>query len=298
MSTLDYIFPVKREYERCAKLLQQSGILNLLDGNQKYLPSLEQVCSLLYSHRELVTIKAAQGFNKLLLTPLAIPIPALAGLLETQLSLKAHSGNIYRSKLDPKSPGVPVKISAGKKIWFWDTLRQAIDGNQLIYFPRHYGDQPWGWSKTEVISHPGICAFRGWSIGLIEEGPFTARQDKAKTLAGRKQLETGLSPREYMDLLQQQPYCQETGFTLEDFFIRFLTRLLKQDEISYDRYDHNSLWLLGHYIPYLSSVKSGLVPTGWWHRVYGRLRLDAHRPGNRQCTSSWGTSTVVRLPAA
>jgi len=36
-------------------------------------------------------------------------------------------------------------------------------------------------------------------------------------------------------------------------------------------------------------------PSGWWHRDFGRARLDAHRPGNKLCTRSWGGSSTVRL---
>ena len=36
-------------------------------------------------------------------------------------------------------------------------------------------------------------------------------------------------------------------------------------------------------------------PSGWWHRDFGRARLDAYRPGNKLCTRSWGGSSTVRL---
>jgi len=58
-----------------------------------------------------------------------------------------------------------------------------------------------------------------------------------------------------------------------------------------------SMGVIGHdgYVKYVEHLRSGLVPTGWWHRDFGRVRLDAHRPGNRRCTRSWGGSSTVRL---
>ncbi|MCX5971846.1 MAG: hypothetical protein NTV14_10175, partial [Coprothermobacterota bacterium] len=112
---------------------------------------------------------------------------------------------------------------------------------------------------------------------------------------GRRQLEIGSSPRDYLRILQTEAYHGETGKTFEDFVIGFLTRLETTHEVSNDRHDHNALWFLGQYVKYVEQVKSDLVPTGWWHREFGRVRLDAHRPGNRLCTSSWGGSSTVRL---
>jgi hypothetical protein len=76
--------------------------------------------------------------------------------------------------------------------------------------------------------------------------------------------------------------------------MRFITRLETTHEISNDRYDNNASWLLGQYVKYLPRLRSDLVPTGLWHRDFGRLRLDAHRPGNKRCTKSWGCATTVR----
>ena len=74
----------------------------------------------------------------------------------------------------------------------------------------------------------------------------------------------------------------------------FLTRLDTTHEVSNDVADNNALWCLAHYvkIPYAECV-----PTGRWHRSVGRMRLDMHRTNNKQCTKSWGGSTVVRLGA-
>ena len=129
-------------------------------------------------------------------------------------------------------------------------------------------------------------------MGLVESLPIMPQQGRGKTLGGRRQLEIGSSPREYLQTLQTEAYQGETGKTLEDFITKFLTRLETTNEISNDRYDNNSLWCLGQFV----KIKyAEVVPTGWWNRDFGRARLDMHRTGNKLCTRGWGGSSTVRL---
>ena len=111
-------------------------------------------------------------------------------------------------------------------------------------------------------------------------------------MEGRKQLESGLSPREYLGILGTHPYNGETGRTLEDFISGFIVRLENADEVSNDGDDLNALWCLGQYykLPYAE-----VVPVGRWVRGVGRVRLDSHRTGNKKCTRIAGASTTVRL---
>jgi len=116
------------------------------------------------------------------------------------------------------------------------------------------------------------------------------QQGQGKTVGGRRQLETGSSPRDYLRALQTQVYEGETGRTLEDFITRFLTHLETTNEVSNDRYDDNALWCLGQYL----KVKyAEPVLTGWWGRNFERARLDMHRSGNR--LGSWGGPSTLRL---
>lgn len=195
----------------------------------------------------------------------------------------------------PSDPLLPVRVNTEKHVWLWDTLRQALDTDELIYFPQEYSSNHRGQTKLEAVNNGHICAVPGWSVGLVESLPMMPQQGRGKTLGGRRQLEIGSSPRDYLATLQTQAYQGETGKTLEDFMTKFLTHLETTNEVSNDRYDNNALWFLGQYVKYVKHVKSDLVPTGWWHRDFGRARLDAHRPGNRLCTRSWGGSSTVRL---
>ena len=298
---------IKAEYEACVSLLERAGILPAMscgsapgvtgaDGISYPVPAFEKVADIFRNSRKLANEKKEQGFVRLLLTPLAMPICSLAEILRVKLLERVKAGSIYRSRRLSSDAQFPVKVNADKQVWIWDTLKQLADEDKIVYFPREYISDHRGQRKTEVLCDSSICAVPGWSVGLAEDMAMIPVHGTGKTLRGRKQPETGASPREYLLMLREDEYSGETGKTIEDFIIMFLTRLDTAGEISNDRLDGNALWLIGQYAEYSAKVKSDLVPTGWWHREFGRLRLDAHRPGNKLCTKNWGVSTIVRLP--
>jgi hypothetical protein len=187
---------------------------------------------------------------------------------------------------------MPVRVNAEKQVWIWDTLREALDTDELVYFPQEYSTNHRGQTKLEVVNNGRICAVPGWSVGLVESLPIMPQQGRGKTLGGRRQLEIGSSPRDYLLTLQTQAYQGETGKTLEDFITRFLTHLETTNEVSNDVDDKNAVWCLAQYL----RVSYGdLVPTGRWIRSVGRARLDMHRSNNKQCAKNFGASTTVRL---
>jgi len=300
------LFPVVKEYARCVATLNRSGILTLLPKSETFgvigiggteypVPTHEQVVDLFVHNGELIERKVPQGFDRLELTPMAMPTTLLIDLLEAALLKHAAEGRICQTRRSSSDPLIPVRVNPEKTVWIWDTLRQALDADELVYFPQEYSSNHRGQTKLDVVNNGRFCAVPGWSVGLVESAPITPQHGRGKTVGGRRQLEIGASPRDYLRTLQTQAYHGETGKTLEDFITAFLTHLETTNEVSNDRYDNNALWLLGQYVRYVKHVQSDLVPTGWWHRAYGRARLDAHRPGNRLCTRSWGVSSTVRL---
>jgi len=299
----EQLFPVEREYARCVTTLNRTGILTLLpksesigvigiDGKEYPIPTQEQVVELFDHNRELVSRKVPQGFDRLELTPMAMPTPILIDRMKAAILKHAAEGKIYQTRRSLSDPLISVRVNTEKHVWIWDTLRQALDTDEIVYFPQEYSNNHRGQTKLEVVNNGRICAVPGWSVGLVESLPIMPQQDRGKTLGSRRQLETGSSPRDYLRTVQTQAYQGETGKTLEDFITKFLTHLETTNEVSNDRYDNNALWCLGQYV----KVKyAHLVPTGWWHRDFGRVRLDMHRTGNRLCTKSWGGSSTVRL---
>jgi len=302
----EQIFPVENEYTRCVKALKSAGILTLLpesgcfgvigtEGKEYPIPTKEQIVELFEHNSELVSRKLLQGFDCLEITPMAIPLEIIIERMKEAILKQAAEGKIYHARLSSSDSLTPVYVNKEKHVWIWETLKYAMDTDELVYFPQEYSDNHKGQTKSEVLNNKFICAFPGWSVGLVERLSVMPQQSSGKTLGGRGQLEIGFSPRDYLLTLRTKPYQGETGKTLEDFITKFITHLEISNEISYDRYDDNALWLLGQYVRYVNHLKSDLVPTGWWHRPFGRVRIDAHRPGNRLCTKSWGVSTIVRL---
>lgn len=296
-------FPFEKEYARATAALNRTGILILLprsgspgvigiDGKEYPVPTHEQLQEVFARNKELVDRKMRQGFTQLQLTPIAMPVSRLIGLMRSAIVRHAAEGLIYQTRRSPSDPLVPVRVNAEKQVWIWDTLKQALDADELVYFPQEYSNDHWGQTKLEVVNNRRICAVPGWSVGLVEDSRIMPEQGQGKTLGGRRQLEIGHSPREYLQTLQTETYEGETGKTLEDFITDFLTHLETTNEVSSDVKDHNALWCLGQY---LRISYAEVVPTGRWVRDVGRVRLDMHRTGNKVCTKNWGVSSTVRL---
>lgn len=294
---------LEKEYARTITALNRTGILTLLprsenlgvigiDGKEYPVPTQEQVVELVANNRELVGRKVPQGFDRLELTPMAMPLPYLFDLMKAAILKHAAEGKIYQARRSASEPHTPVRVNKEKQVWIWDTLRQAIDTDELVYFPQEYSSNHRGQTKLGVINNGRICAFPGWSVGLVESFPIMPEQGQGRTLGGRRQLEIGSSPNEYLQSLQSEAYQGETGKTLEDFICKFLTHLETTNEVSNDVDDNNALWCLAQY---LKISYAELVPTGRWHRSVGRTRLDMHRTNNKLCTKRWGGSTTVRL---
>jgi hypothetical protein len=301
--TAEGLFPLEKEYTRTITALNRTGILTLLpqsenlgvigiDGKDYPVPTQEQLQEVFTRNKELVDRKMRQGFTQLQLTPIAMPTSQLIDLMKAAIIKHAAEGKIYQTRRSPSDPLIPVRVNTEKHIWIWDTLRQALDRDELVYFPQEYSSNHRGQTKLEVITNGSICAVPGWSVGLVESLPIMPQQGQGKTLWGRRQLEIGYSPREYLQILQTEAYRGETGKTLEDFITKFLIHLETTNEVSNDVNDKNALWCLGQY---LKITYAELVPTGRWYRDVGRARLDMHRTGNKLCTKSWGGSSTVRL---
>lgn len=295
---------IERNYSRCVTALKSSGILIRLPesenpgvigiDSEKYpIPRLEQVAELFERNRELVGRKVQQGFDRLELTPMAMPIAHLTDRLKTAILKHTTEGRIFQTRRFASDPLLPVRVNKEKQVWAWNTLLSVINANDIVYFPKDYSSDHQGLTKAEVVYNNQICAFPGWSVALAESLSIMAQHEHGKILGGRRQLETGLSPKEYLHLLPTPAYYGETGNTLEDFITRFIVRLGTLNEVSNDRSDNNALWCLGQY----AEIKyAEVVPTAYWIRDLGRVRLDMHRTGNKLCTRSWGGSTLVRLP--
>jgi hypothetical protein len=296
-------FSVEEQYFRCRSNLESTGIIKQLplsksrgvigiDSKEYPIPTADQVSKVFELNYRLVKLKTRQGFDRLELVPFAMPIRAMAEILAKEIICRGETGQIYKTSQTPNDLQTKTRVNKEKHVWFWQTLLDGIDNDALVYFPSSYTVNNIGKSKLEIISDPHVCAFLGWSIGLTESYTFLPKQGDGKTIADRKQLEYGFSPNEYREILKNTQYFGETGRTIEDFIIAFLSRLNEKNEISNDINDCNATWLLGQYlkVPY-----ADLVAVGRWIGNLGRVRIDLHRSNNKRCTWNVGATTTVRL---
>lgn len=294
---------IKRQYKKLVKALLSSNILIILpkknilgivgiDGREYPMPTEDELLMIFDNNKELVRTKAAQGFSVLRLTPLAMASSVLINLMETVILKHASSGKIYQMRKKAADPLIPARVNPEKQVWVWERLKEVLDTGKMIYFPKEYSNNHQGLSKIEAVKEKNICAFPGWSVSLAEETVIMPEQGKAKKIGGRKQLEIGCSPREYLKQLKAESYQGETGWTLEDFITNFIISLETKNEVSHDVADRNGSWCLAQYwvLPYAE-----VVPAGRWIRKVGRARLDSHRTGNKLCAKDFGAMTMVRL---
>ncbi len=296
---------VEKEYARTISAMNRTGILTLLprseelgvigiDGKEYPVPTQEKLQEVLARNRELVDRKMRQGFTQVQLTPIAMPTSQLIDRVKTALLTHAAVGKIIQAKRDSTDADIPVRVNTGGPIWIWDRVRQALDTPSLVYFPQAYTNRNHqGLTKEEVMRKTRLCAVPGWSVGLIEPILIMPQQGQGKVIGGRKQLEEYSTPRDYLRILSTPTHQGETGWTPEDFLTHFITQLETTNQVSHDRHDGNALWLLGSYMPN-SMPNAKLVPVGYWDRDAGRrMRLSAHRTGNRLRT--WVARSTVRL---
>lgn len=296
-------FSVGEQYYRCRSNLESTGIIKQLplskslgvigvESKEYPIPTTDQLTKIFELNNELVTLKIRQGFDRLELVPFAMPIRTMAEILAKEIIWRGEAGQIFKTSQTPNDLQTKTRVNKEKHVWFWQTLLDGIDNEALVYFPSSYTVNNIGKSKFEIISDPHICAFPGWSIGLTESYTFLPKQGEGKTIADRKQLEYGFSPNEYREIFKNAQYFGETGRTIEDFIITFLSRLNEKNEVSNDINDCNAAWLLGQY---LKAPYADLVVVGRWIGNLGRVRVDLHRSNNKKCTWNVGATTTVRL---
>lgn len=207
-----------------------------------------------------------------------------------QRAILDHStvGKIFESKQHLTDPDTRIAADTQEPVWVWDTLREADRSGTIVYFPKTYDTNHGGLSKEAVIHDPNICAIPGWSVGFVEPLAILPKQGEGKTMNGRKQLETGMTPIDFLQTLGTQPYQGETGRTPEDFLVDFLTRLQTTNQVSYEWQAHSALWLLGSYLP-----GTGDVPRAYWDRDYRQLSMVTF--DLRVSSELLGAASTVRL---
>lgn len=239
-------------------------------------------------NQELVTRKTGQGLTRLDLTPFGAPTTYLLSRIIRVLKVRDKKTLVFHSKRDNAEPNHPANVDTTTPVWIEDGIESEIDREELVYFPTSFTDNHGGKTKAAILTDPAICAIPGWSIRFSEPAVIIPLPDQVRSLGGRSQLPTNMTPHDYLAALRNPMYAGETGRTIEDFLTDFAVRLHETGQVSFDWNQRSALWLIGNLDP-----QTGCVLRGNWDRGEGRLRVVVDHPGDQ--FGNWGAAPTVRL---
>lgn len=313
---------VKDQDERQKQLLIATGVVHELpggeygitdiEGNERPMPSLAHIRAELRHHKEILGDKEKQGFKKLLLVPIGMPLNDLINVYEATLWQHYQAKTLFATMRAPgDTPRFPddlpfdantiAAIKSGAKkyeeVWtkrgdvfandnsaldVWSEYKGADKAGTLVYFPKQFDADPakhQGKTKKELLAQPNQ-PFPGWRVLLVEDLPNIPRQGQGGALAkgGRTPLEANKKGREYLALLTDpkpdNPYRHEEGFTPEDWLMLAITHLQETNQVIDDWQGNGSVaFLTGAYFE-----TSDGVPDAYWFRGYRQAYLDRSGP--------------------
>ncbi len=282
---------LRESYDTQIKLLSQVGILTILpekmalgivgiDGKEYPVPSYEEIKERLEKRKEELEPKMNQGFTKILLVPMAMPLDTLIEKLKQRLVAHKKEGKLFNTD------GKPVELNTENPMWVWNEYAKADKEGKLVYYPKSFEkNNHGGKTKKEIIDEGS-----SWRVSLVEDLPDLPAENSGKSMGGRKQLETNKTASTYLKLLQtDKQYNQEDGFTPEEWLTYFLSHLEAKNQII-DNYQSKgkASFLTGAFFP-----SQGLLPFGYWGSVGGQAELAGVRPSHAVSHSAARSSVRV-----
>ena len=170
-----------------------------------------------------------------------------------------------------KENGDVYDIFGNKALSANSKYKNADINGKLVYFPKEFSEKHHqGKTKLELLKKQR----EGWNVMFIENLPNIPQKGEEKEIKGRKQLEAGKTPLEYLEILKTNPdYKNETGMTPEDQIIYAMKYLEQNNQIIDDYFGNGSSpCQLGSYF---HTSESEAVPLVYWDRI------------NRQACLSW-----------
>jgi hypothetical protein len=278
-----------QKYRSCLVALNRTGLLSILpecerlgiiglNGQEYPVPTVAEVtdlCNLMIPEQQrLVEEKVRQGFTKLQLTPLGSPLLVICDRVQNAIKKHYDEGKLFQMKHDLDDADHPISIDKEEPLFVRSELLVAQKRGDMIYFPNEYTENHAGMMKGQWLE--ASKPLEGWRIILIENLAFLPSNGRGIETNGRKQLESGSSPKAYLDFIQHsEQYRGEVGFTLEDELIRFLHHLETTNQISSDWDEASGVWILGNYLS-----EDDLVVRVHWSCGHGRLHLGGGSPND------------------
>ena len=208
-----------------------------------------------------------------------------------------HRQNYFlqkKTQADQNEQLVPLALDKNQPLYDWDGYDEADINGKLVYQPKEFSKNHKGKTKQEILKEQEKeSTTPGWHIILIEDMPDIPRENKGKTIGGRKQFEANDTPNNYLKTLRDSkkdnPYQGEEGMTPEDQLMYAITHLEETDQVIDDYQGNGSIsYQVGAYFP-----ASGYVPSAYWRRDGRRAYLDGNDPDNRD--GNCGVRSAVRI---
>ncbi|MCG2692919.1 hypothetical protein L6279_02300, partial [Candidatus Parcubacteria bacterium] len=249
-----------------------------IDGGKYPMPELKDIIQEVKGNKEKFRIKFEQGLIEMQMTPIAM---SLGEHVEKhkQVILKHHrEGKLFATKKDPHDPNEQLEsleLDENQPIWVWEKYQDADTNGELVYFPQEFSQNHRGKTKQQLIEETKNTPFPGWLVIFREKLPNIPRQGQGQEIKARKQLEAGLTPNQYLEILKTNPiYQNETGMTPEEQ-ITYAIKHLEQTNQVIDDYSGkgSASYQLGAYF-----TADGNVPDASWDRGDRQAGLDRSDP--------------------
>lgn len=287
---------LKFQYDRIVESLYATGVLlgnvdlEIMGIDKEFypVPSYEKILEVLIKKQSIIQEKISQGFTQLQLTPIATPIEILKDRYAMLLIKHKQENQLFATRKNPNDKPIPLDLDTTNPIYIYQEFINGEQSGDLIYYPQQFQkDNHGGLTKPELILKLQNSPCPGWNVLLLEDNAFLPQENQGKTINGRKQIENGKTPIDYLNLLQtQKPYHNESGLTIEDWLTQAILRLQTRDEVINDFNDGNSTFLIGNFL------KEGFLPRGCWDRYRRACVIRDDFPGYRY--TSYGVRSAVR----
>ena len=310
---------LKSQWESQVKALNETGVLEILPDCQDIgivgidptdptktkeypIPTYAEIQAMITPEQlQILELKQSQGFIKMLLVPIGIPLEILIDRYKRLIIDKHSKGELL------STDGTKLELDKDNPIFVWDKIKikNADTDGRLTYFPQDYQNPNFkGFTKNELISGMAnnpkhqdylnqVKPTNAWQVIFIEDNPDLPAENQGKTVNQgqpnqRKQLEANDSSINYLKKIQTNPqYSHEQGLTLEAWLIYAITQLkAKNQQIDDFRGKGKACWFTGSYL-------SGLVLRGGWDRDDRKAILD--RYNSNISFEDYGLRSAVKL---
>lgn len=287
----DSLKPFLEQYEDQLTSLTESGLIDLdvsagkhrlhgVDGTPYWAPTAEQFAEHLARQEELVERKKEQGFDRLLLVPMGLPLRKIAERYGEALK-EAHANGSLRG-----AKGETLELDTDQPVYDWVEMFDADEKNEIVYDPKSLDENHDGTRKPGLVE---MMPVQGWQVLIVED---PTNQDlinlpkKGQHKAGRVQHSTGTSPEDALKQLQTDlQYEGELGLTPEAYLMLALQQLKEHGQVLDTE---TATALVGSYIPGQRGV-----PFANWSPTHRRVFLGAGDPD--YSGGYWGVRSAVRV---